>query len=114
MAKKRRRRDGISFRNWDGCWYSSVTGKKKPLLDENGKKIRGADNEAEARKAFYRLSLSVTSSAAGAKTISDVAAGFVAYSKNNSSPTRYNTVRIFLEKFLSFLGPQKLVTELTL
>lgn len=43
---KRRRRDGISFRAWDQCWYTSITGRKQPLLDEHGERIRGRHNEA--------------------------------------------------------------------
>ena len=35
-----RRTDGISFRNFDGAWYSSVTGPYAPLRTRRGKRSR--------------------------------------------------------------------------
>ena len=57
---KRRRRDGISYRKWDGCWYTSVTGKRQPLLDDQGEKIRGRHRQADAKAAYAMLYLNLS------------------------------------------------------
>jgi hypothetical protein len=57
MARQTRRTDGIFYRSFDDSWYSSVTGDYRPLRNEVGDKIKGKDNEVEAKKAFYRAAI---------------------------------------------------------
>ncbi|MHB9049859.1 MAG: hypothetical protein ACYC35_28400 [Pirellulales bacterium] len=52
MAKrKKRRRDGLSYRAWDNAWYTTIDGRKQALRDEHGAKIHGRNNEEQARHA---------------------------------------------------------------
>lgn len=75
---RRRRRDGIYFRNWDQSWYTTVRGRQFPLRDEHGHKIKGRHNEPAAKRAHARLILASPSvgSPSDSLTLHDV---FVAY-----------------------------------
>ena len=63
MAKRRtkRRQPHGSAWHWNqtDCWYFTehATKKRVPLLDENGKRIRGKENKCDAQKALARVKL---------------------------------------------------------
>lgn len=59
--RKRRRRSHGSAWHWKqtDCWYCTLPGTKKriPLLDEDGQRIRGEDNQMAADMALARLKI---------------------------------------------------------
>jgi len=85
MTRKgaRRRTDGIFYRQWNNTWYSSITGKKLPLYDDQGQRIKGRHNEAAAKKAYARLLLAIEDGAGHAADTEpdagDIVADYVAY-----------------------------------
>jgi integrase len=117
--KPRRRTDGLSFRNFDGSWYSSFTGKYLPLLNDFGMKIKGKENEAEARKALARLQLatpaqardlSATGPRGDATPIALVLDTYLEYLRQNSPSSVRRTVEVFdyFKKFAASKGVRTL------
>jgi len=59
QTKRRQRHGSAWFWKQTDCWYhtSRDTKKREPLVDEQGKRIRGADNKQSARLALARVRL---------------------------------------------------------
>lgn|GEM_PF-1549065 len=68
--KQRRRAHGSAWR-WEqtDCWYYTLPGTKKrmALLDENGQRIRGAENKEAAEMALARIKVANSSESAGGR-----------------------------------------------
>jgi integrase len=113
-AKRKRRRDGISFRQWDQCWYTSVGGCKEALRDETGEKIRGRENEAQAKTAFYRRSLEIAQPArANAVTFAELARDYLLYLKTSASRSAFEIAKQTCESFATHIGIDMLAEDLT-
>jgi integrase len=115
MAKARRRRDGISYRTWDDAWYSSLGGRKAPLRDGYGQKIKGRHNEAQAKEAYHRLalSLSATPSGSGGQRLQDVALTYLRFLNASRAAGTLVVATQALEAFSTDLGPDTLLDTLT-
>lgn len=111
---RRRRRDGIYFREWDQSWYSSVTGKQKPLRDENGNKIKGRHSEQAAKRAYARLLLTagISEQARGVPTISDINIDYLRSRKPHCTPNYIRLASMILARFDTDMGhtPPQLLT----
>lgn len=110
MATKKnsRRTDGVSFRNFDGCWYSSVTGKYAPLRDESGNKIKGKENEPAAKLAFHRLACQTPTErqavTVSSTTLAEVCERYLGFLQAKRSKSGYRRARIFLNDCVKFFG----------
>ena len=105
MPKKKRRRDGIYFRQWDQSWYSSVTGKQLPLRDEFGQKIKGREREPDAKKAYARLLLHPTDAERqGALDVADIALDYLRRIKHDRAESYIQRAKRYLESFVSYVG----------
>lgn len=111
MARQARRTDGISYRSFDDSWYSSVTGKYLPLRNESGDKIKGKDNEAEAKKAFYRAAVKAGDIPQGqtspTPTVGEVADDYLNFLKKNRSASAYSNAKETLVPWLKFVGESR-------
>ena len=132
MAKATRRTDGISFRNFDGAWYSSVSGKYLPLRDEGGNKIKGQEQEPEALRVYHllkgeairqeqvdraKVALHSMQIAAGvipentpaplsrkAPTLGEVCDSYLDFLQRNRKASSYNNTKETLSLFSKFVG----------
>ena len=112
MASKTRRTDGISFRDFDSAWYSSVSGKYAPLRDEVGNKIKGRENEAKAKKAYHLAALESGQVATSDISIGQVFDRYLDYCKSDCSPEHYTTAKSRLTEFAGFVGDTRLASTL--
>ena len=118
----RRRTDGIFYRQWNNTWYSSITGKKLPLYDDQGQRIKGRHNEAAAKKAYARLLLAIEDGAGHAADTEpdagDIVADYVVYVHHRAetaggSPTHAANAQMIGRAFLEFVGPETKAKSLT-
>jgi integrase len=115
MGKKRRRRDGIYFRNWDKSWYSNVSGKQSPLRDQYGAKIKGRHNESLAQSAYHQLALAVKhrDRSHDGVTLGNVVIDYMRFVKHRRSPSSLKNAKWALEDLLTHLGTDRRIDEIT-
>lgn len=112
QTKTTRRTDGISYRNHDGAWYSSASGKYLPLRDESGQKIKGENNETAAKIAYGRLleglqtgevaPVEIVKPENKAATIGQVADAYLQHTR--AAGGKYDVMRRVLRHFCCWLG----------
>lgn len=110
MRKKTRRTDGISFRNFDDSWYSSVGGEYRPLRDPEGQKIKGKECEAKAKIAYAKILLMLPKDRAEAAQgnptgdhvpLKLIFSNYLDYLEAESITTFFDNKR-YLKEFLAF------------
>ncbi len=109
-SKPRRTKGTYSFRNFDQCWYSSITGKYLPLRDAAGNKIKGKNNEPAAKKAWHLLSLQVGLGQSGQTapaTVGEIVDAYLDDIKKRVAPTTYEKNKTQILGFLKYVGDTK-------
>ena len=115
MAKARRT-DGISFRSFTSAWCSSITGKYAPLRDEGGNIIKGKENEAAAKRAYYLAAIKAGETPKGQSaptpTVGELANDYLVFLRKNRAPSSHANAKETLVLFLRFVGDTRKATEI--
>ena|GEM_PF-6086929 len=114
MSKRKRRREGIYFRQWVQSWYRSVIGKQEPLRDEFGRKIKGREGELDAEKACARLPLQPNDVRRdGAPDVAEIALDYLRRIKHDRSETYVRRAKHYLELFVTYVGVKTPARQIT-